>query len=282
MKDHIYREGEVIFREGEPSDAVLQIVSGEVEVFRDLGPEGVTLGRVGPGEFLGEMGVLLDAPHSASARAVGKVEAVRFEREQFLSRLGGDRESSAALIVRLCERLRIANRRLSRLGEAEQVSTPTPIPGSRVAIEAPATRREKSEVVVGAPTVTFFANSPRLAGEMPAAGVVADSFPFTVGRASRRGSRGDSRRANLTFQDERPYRLSRSHFVIERSGTDVVVRDLGSSLGTAVNGDYLGQAFGRDREVLKAGENTVRAGGDASPFCWKVVVTPRAGGADVP
>ena len=166
MKDHIYREGEVIFREGEPSDAVLQIVSGEVEVFRDLGPETVTLGRVGPGEFLGEMGVLLDAPHAASARALGTVEAVRFEREQFLSRLGGDRESSAALIVRLCQRLRIANHRLTRLGETDRVSGGTPTPGSRVAVSASAAARAKGEAVDSAPTVTLLAGSTRLAREM--------------------------------------------------------------------------------------------------------------------
>ena len=282
MKDHIYREGEVIFREGEPSDAVLQIVSGEVEVFRDLGPETVTLGRVGPGEFLGEMGVLLDAPHAASARALGTVEAVRFEREQFLSRLGGDRESSAALIVRLCQRLRIANHRLTRLGETDRVSGGTPTPGSRVAVSASAAARAKGEAVDSAPTVTLLAGSTRLAREMPAAGVVAESFPFIVGRKSRRGSQGDSRRANLAFQDERPYRLSRAHFAIERDGMDVVVRDLGSTLGTAVNGDYLGQAFGRDQEVLEPGKNTVCAGGDASPFCLEVVVARMEDGTAVP
>ena len=58
----------------------------------------------------------------------------------------------------------------------------------------------------------------------------------------------------------------------------MLVRDLGSALGTAVNGDYLGQASGKDHETLGSGENSVSPGGVDSPFCLKVVVAPEADG----
>src|SRR4051812_11420973 len=43
--------GEVVFREGEPSRAVLFVREGEVEVAKAAGTGEVVLGTVGPGEF---------------------------------------------------------------------------------------------------------------------------------------------------------------------------------------------------------------------------------------
>ena len=64
--------GEVVFHEGEPSRTVLRIEEGEVEVAKAAGAGEVLLGTVGPGEFVGEMGVIDGAlPRPGAGRDAG-------------------------------------------------------------------------------------------------------------------------------------------------------------------------------------------------------------------
>lgn len=58
--------GEILFRSGEPSDGLVTVLEGELEL---LSASGSTVGTAGPGELLGEIGFLLAQPRSATARA---------------------------------------------------------------------------------------------------------------------------------------------------------------------------------------------------------------------
>ncbi len=69
MKTEKYAAGQEIFREGDPSDYVGWILSGSVEVVKEMGDWPVVLGSVGAGEFVGEMGVIERQPRGASIRA---------------------------------------------------------------------------------------------------------------------------------------------------------------------------------------------------------------------
>jgi putative ABC transport system ATP-binding protein len=64
-------EGQFLFRQGDPSDLVYLIQSGEIEILRekvDGEEEHVTM--IGSGGYFGELGPMLNLPRSASARAV--------------------------------------------------------------------------------------------------------------------------------------------------------------------------------------------------------------------
>jgi CRP/FNR family transcriptional regulator, cyclic AMP receptor protein len=63
-----FTEGEVLFKEGDPPGHVFRLVSGVVEIFRELDGERIVLGTVGAGQFIGEMGVVENRPRSATAR----------------------------------------------------------------------------------------------------------------------------------------------------------------------------------------------------------------------
>ncbi|MFC4607576.1 FAD-dependent oxidoreductase [Streptomyces maoxianensis] len=81
------REGEVLFREGEPFDEFLVILSGMVEVVHDYGgPEERTVAVHGPGRFLGELGLLEGqaAFNAAVVREPGEILAVPVERQRAL------------------------------------------------------------------------------------------------------------------------------------------------------------------------------------------------------
>ena len=69
-----------------------------------------------------------------------------------------------------------------------------------------------------------------------------------------------------------PFRLSRQHFVITRSGGAFLISDLGSALGTIVNGQAVGRHFTKDSAPLHRGDNQIIAGGLDSPFKFLVSI----------
>ena len=64
-----FKAGEVLFKEGNPGSSFYIVLSGSVEVYLEKLDQKVVATR-GEGEFFGEMSLLLDAPRSASVRAV--------------------------------------------------------------------------------------------------------------------------------------------------------------------------------------------------------------------
>ena len=61
--------------------------------------------------------------------------------------------------------------------------------------------------------------------------------------------------------------------MIAQSGGRLLVTDLGSTLGTLVNGQGIGQHFMKDTAPLHRGENYIVASGRDSPFAWSVTVS---------
>ena len=65
-------DGNVIIAEGEPGNRFFLVGEGEVRVCRHLGqPNEIELGRIGVGDFFGEMCILETLPRSATVQAVG-------------------------------------------------------------------------------------------------------------------------------------------------------------------------------------------------------------------
>src|SRR4051794_15494622 len=164
-----FAPGEVVFREGEPSRAVLLITEGEVEVAKAAGTGEVVLGSVGAGEFVGEMGVVEGRPRSATVRAKAEVWGEMLERRLFLERGSRDPRPALAVLLRLSERLHAADERLAEAVAAAPDGSHATGPGDA----APAAVGEQ---------VVLLAGSETLAGQVPAEGVTVDRLPFEVGR----------------------------------------------------------------------------------------------------
>jgi putative ABC transport system ATP-binding protein len=78
--------GQVLFSQGDPSDLVYVVLSGEVEIFRsreDAVEERVTV--AGEGSYFGELGPLMNLPRSATARALTEVTLVGYTLRLFRS-----------------------------------------------------------------------------------------------------------------------------------------------------------------------------------------------------
>lgn len=78
-------QGEVLFEEGEPSDATYFVVKGRLVASRlDPTDQGeVDLGEIGRGEVVGEAGLLRNSPRSATVRAIRDSVLARLAEQDF-------------------------------------------------------------------------------------------------------------------------------------------------------------------------------------------------------
>jgi hypothetical protein len=88
-----------------------------------------------------------------------------------------------------------------------------------------------------------------------------------LGRGSDAGEGLPRLQPDLKLDDTVPFRLSRNHFMIEKRDGCYYVHDLGSTLGTIVNGEPIGNHLRGDDAPLQAGENEVIAGGVDFTIC---------------
>jgi EAL domain-containing protein (putative c-di-GMP-specific phosphodiesterase class I) len=79
--------GEIIFREGDPPTTAFLIEHGQVEVYTVQGEAAVVLGRLGPGDLLGEMAVIDASTRTATARATSACVLTPIGRDQLQERL---------------------------------------------------------------------------------------------------------------------------------------------------------------------------------------------------
>lgn len=112
--------GAMLFHQGDPGSSVLIILEGQAEVFVTEAVAGeVVVQRLGPGESVGEMAVLLRAARTASVRAGTPLAAIEFDLET-LRRLTTTHAAAITNAVMLvarqsAERLASANEQATRL-----------------------------------------------------------------------------------------------------------------------------------------------------------------------
>jgi signal transduction histidine kinase len=98
--------GETVIAEGDLGDSVYIILSGELEVTKRDAGRNITLATRRPGEFLGELSLLEQAPRSASVRAVVPSQLLVIGPEAFLRLLARRPEAATTLLRTVVDRLR--------------------------------------------------------------------------------------------------------------------------------------------------------------------------------
>jgi CRP/FNR family cyclic AMP-dependent transcriptional regulator len=105
------QSGAIIYREGDPAQAVFMIQNGTVQIHKQVTGEELCLAVLGPGDFFGELSVIENQVHSTTATAMTDAVIVTLDRELFQKILSENTEIGARLIRALCHRLREANNR---------------------------------------------------------------------------------------------------------------------------------------------------------------------------
>lgn len=86
----VYRDGECILYEGDPSEYLFVVQEGHVEIAFDEQHTTTRLVLLEKGDLFGESALFSREPRSANARAVGEARVLTLDRQVLLRRLRQD------------------------------------------------------------------------------------------------------------------------------------------------------------------------------------------------
>lgn len=264
--------GEVIFREGEPSDSVYFVLDGRFLVFRNLNGTEVLLDTLEAGQFFGEMGVLRNLPRSATVRATRRSAVLRIDQGAFLASFGDENSIVLPLMRMLCRRLGKANERIvdEVVREPDCAPAQTESDGAlRIReLELWNTGVKLNEVKI----IRLLPASEPLERQIGSEGVTIEKLPFRVGRRAGRDEPICEGDPELCLRSDHDQQMSTNHFAIEGHDGRLAVKDLDSHLGTIVNGTRIAKFEERSIAGLTRGPNEIQAGGVESPYRFRVIV----------
>ena len=107
FKKLAFEPNETIFEEDQPADAVFLIVGGQVEIrtgLRDNSPQRLAVCK--KGDVIGEMALIEDRPHTASAVALTRTTVLAMPRLEFMRRVKDMDPVMRGIVLTLVGRLR--------------------------------------------------------------------------------------------------------------------------------------------------------------------------------
>ena len=111
-----FRRGEVIVEQGRKSNALFILLNGRARVLTaDQRGREVILAVLQPGNYVGEMSLIDDEPHSATVRAEVQTDMLVLGRNEFSRCLPDSSSLSYAVLRGLVARLRNADRQIESL-----------------------------------------------------------------------------------------------------------------------------------------------------------------------
>jgi CRP-like cAMP-binding protein len=119
--DHLgklYRDGEVVVRQGEIGDCMFAILRGRVEVVRETDGGEVRIAVMEEGQIFGEMAIFERELRSATVRALGEARLLTIDKRTFLGRVQEDPSLAFNLVRMMCSRIRKLSAELAALKPA--------------------------------------------------------------------------------------------------------------------------------------------------------------------
>ena len=112
----VFKDGELIIREGEYGDCMYVIQSGKVQVttHRLEGKE-VLIAELSEGDFFGEMAVFEKETRSATVKAKGEVSIITVDRKTLLRRIQQDPSLAFRILEKMSARIRRLDSKYSRI-----------------------------------------------------------------------------------------------------------------------------------------------------------------------
>ena len=108
----IFKDGEIIIRQGDHGDCMYIIEEGRVEVFQDRNGEPIKIADLKSGDIFGEMAAFDHNVRFASVRAIGDVRLLTIDKKALFKRIYEDpslsfrvMEKMAAFIVQMDKEL---------------------------------------------------------------------------------------------------------------------------------------------------------------------------------
>ena len=114
----LYRDGEIVIREGDVAYEMYVVQEGAVEVLAEHGGNQRLLRTAGKGELFGEMAIFDRDVRSATVRAKGEVRILTVDKRTLLRRINEDPSLAFQLIRNLSRRVKDLSQELARLPRA--------------------------------------------------------------------------------------------------------------------------------------------------------------------
>jgi CRP/FNR family transcriptional regulator len=111
----IYRDGEIIIRQGDLGDRMYVIQEGKAQVLIEREGEEQAIRMAGEGELIGEMAIVERAVRSATVRAVGDVRVLTVDKKNFLRRVHEDPSLAFRIVQTMSRRVRELSDEVARL-----------------------------------------------------------------------------------------------------------------------------------------------------------------------
>lgn len=146
MEERRYSEDQVLFRQGDPGDALLIVLEGRVKVYLQDGQREIVLAFFNSGDVLGEMALLTGEPRSANAVALSNTLVLALSKESFAAHLA----TNAGAMREMVRIMALRQFQMSqRLSHAPQESAEVAETGGRVyAVFSPRGGAGKTTVAV--------------------------------------------------------------------------------------------------------------------------------------
>lgn len=111
-----YKRGEVIVEQGKKSNFLAIVLTGRARVItQDSRGREVILATMSPGDYVGEMSLIDNQPHSATVRAEVQTDVLILGRVEFARCLPENTSMAYAVMKGLVQRLRHADRKIESL-----------------------------------------------------------------------------------------------------------------------------------------------------------------------
>ena len=110
-----FKRGEFIVEQGQKTNTLFILLTGRARVMMANGSREVILATLQPGDHIGEMSLIDNAPHSASVRADIQTDTLALSRTDFMNCLPDGSSLTYAIMYGLVQRLRQADRQIGSL-----------------------------------------------------------------------------------------------------------------------------------------------------------------------
>jgi len=253
--------GATIFRTGDASLSVYVIEDGEVVIPVGDTAGGIEVVRLHAGDLFGESGVLEARARTATATATTASTLLVTDAESFVHAFGMDNDRALSLVRLLCRRLRDTSRRAAQSDQSQGTAAALPVADAAASSED-----------IGDAVIRLMPDRGRLVSQYHMVPIEVRRLPFRVGNRYGGETRPVSSDQSFCLDAPDEPDLAAPHFEIVRCNGELGVRDLGSRVGTIVNGNVV-SVDSPDRFVaLFPGANDVVAGRPNSPFRFRIQV----------
>lgn len=108
-----FKDGDILFRQGEPGDSAYVIIGGEADVIVDTPKGPLTVAKLRRNDIVGEIAILCDVPRTATVKAASKLEAMVIAKDLFFRLVMEFPQMAVEIMRELARRLDATNRKLT-------------------------------------------------------------------------------------------------------------------------------------------------------------------------